>query len=96
MVNNMLSIVIDPGRLVDLDWLGREVDAMVGYAKGSPPADPAAPVLVAGDPERAAARLRSTEGVPVDDTTWEELLQAGETVGLARAEAERLSLEVVA
>ena len=91
IVNNMLAIIIDPGRLVDLNWLGREVDAMVGYAKGSLPADPDAPVLVAGDPERTATRLRSVEGIMVDDTTWEEILHAGETVGLARAEAARLS-----
>ncbi|MBI1736476.1 MAG: hypothetical protein HYR51_15000 [Candidatus Rokubacteria bacterium] len=54
----------------------------------SPPADPNEPVLVPGDPERLAREERSRTGIAVDATTWEEILQTGEHVGLPRAEAE--------
>jgi uncharacterized oxidoreductase len=89
-VNNMLAILIDPARLAGVEWLRREVDGFVEYVKASPPADAAAPVLVPGDPERIARDQRARRGIDVDATTWEEILQAGEKVGLARAEAQAL------
>jgi len=54
---------------------------------GSPPADPNEPVLVPGDPERIAREERLRTGIAVDAITWEDILQAGEKVGLPRAEA---------
>lgn len=88
-INNMLAVLIDPARLAGVDWLRREIDGFVDYVKASPPADPDEPVLVPGDPERIARAERSRTGIVVDATTWEEILQAGEQVGLARAAAER-------
>jgi uncharacterized oxidoreductase len=44
-------------------------------------------VLVPGDPERLAREERTRTGIAVDATTWEEVLQAGEKVGLARSAA---------
>ena len=90
VINNMTTFLVDPARLAGADWLRREVDGFVSYLKGSPAADPAQPVLVPGDPERAAAEERRREGIPLDDTTWEEL-RAGEKLGLTRAEARALA-----
>ena len=87
----MLTVVIDPARLVDLTWMAREIDAMVAYAKASPAKDPEEPVLVAGDPERLNAAERCSAGIPVDTTTWEEIEQAAASVGLEPHEARRLS-----
>lgn len=89
-VNSMLAILIDPARLAGVEWLRREVDGFVDYVKASPPADGAAPVLVPGDPERMARAERLRTGITVDDTTWEDILQAGEKLGLARAEIQAL------
>ena len=86
-VNNMFTIVIDPARLAGLDWFRRELEGFVGYVKGSPPADASAPVLVPGDPERIAREERTRTGIAVDATTWEEILEAGEKLGLPRAAA---------
>ena len=58
VVNNMFRVVVDPARLAGVDWMRREVDGFVSYVKGSPPADPAKPVLVPGDPERLAREAR--------------------------------------
>ena len=69
-----------------MDWLRRETDGFLEYVKASPPADPRAPVLVPGDPERLARAERSRSGIEVDATTWEEILAAGEQVGVARAQ----------
>lgn len=86
LVNNMMSIIIDPARMVDHAWMGAEIDAMVAYVKDSPPADPDRPVMVAGEPERKARAQRSRDGVQIEDTTWGEMLEAGESLGLARSE----------
>jgi hydroxycarboxylate dehydrogenase B len=89
-INNMFAIVVDPGRLAGVDWLRREIDGFVEYVKASPAADPAAPVLVPGDPERMAREHRSRNGIEIDPTTWEEILHAAEAVGLSRTEAQAL------
>ncbi|MCP4900583.1 MAG: malate/lactate/ureidoglycolate dehydrogenase [bacterium] len=91
IVNNMLSFVIDPGRLVDLEWMRNEIDAMVAYARDSPPVNPEEPVLVAGEPERQSASDRMANGIPVDDTTWSEIRGAAETVGLSSEQIEAWS-----
>lgn len=87
IINSMLGIILDPKRFVDLAWMQAEVDALLNYVKASPPADPEKPVMVAGDPERKAAAMRGRDGIDIDPTTCEELLAAGEKVGLPRAAA---------
>ena len=84
VINNMFAVIIDPARFAGVDWLRREIDGFVDYVKASPPSDPKAPVLVPGDPERLARAERSRSGIEVDATTWEEILAAGEQVGVAR------------
>ena len=90
-INNMFAVVIDPGRLAGIDWVRREIDGFIEYVKASPPVDPAAPVLVPGEPERLARVERSRSGIEVDATTWDEILQAAETVGLSRRDVEAVS-----
>jgi len=91
IVNNMFSVIVDPARLAGVDWMRREIDGFVGYVKASPPADPASPVLVPGDPERLAREARLRTGIPLDAATWEELVTAGEAMGLARAQAQAIA-----
>ena len=62
----------------------QEVDAMIAYAKGSPPADPDKPVLVAGEPERIKRAAMIEDGIDIEENTWEALMAAGESVGLSR------------
>ena len=88
--NNMLTVVLDPASLVEPAWMEREIDTLIDYVTSSPPASPGEPVLVPGDPERTALDERKAEGVPVDPTTWDGILAAGEQVGLPRSEAAAL------
>ncbi|MGH7350525.1 MAG: Ldh family oxidoreductase, partial [Candidatus Rokuibacteriota bacterium] len=91
IVNNMFSVIVDPARLAGVDWMRREIDGFVRYVKASPPADPAMPVLVPGDPERLAREARQRAGIPLDAATWEELMTAAGAMGLARAQAEAIA-----
>lgn len=80
--NNVLSFVVDPARLPGAAGLEAQIVAAIDHVKASPPADPALPVLVAGEPEIASRKKRMAEGIPVDPTTWEELRVAAQTVGV--------------
>ena len=84
ILNNMLSIIIDPGKLIDDDFYRSELDAAMKWVKASKPIDPAHPVLVPGEPEQIMKRKRESDGIPIDDTTWEEILGAGDLVGFGR------------
>ena len=75
----------DPQRLVEHDWMSSELEAYVDYAKSAKPAKDDEPVLVPGDPERQSREERA-EGIPVDAESWEQILEAGETLGVDRAE----------
>jgi len=85
IVNNMFAVLIDPLRFGDGLWMAREFDAMTDYVKATPPANRELPVLIAGEPERKAAALRRRDGVPIDSTSWQEILASGEPLGLASA-----------
>ncbi len=83
ITNNMLSFVLDPGRLPGADRIGDEIAAALGHVKGSPPADPSAPVLVAGEPERIERARRLAGGIPVERAEWEQLVAAAASIGVA-------------
>ncbi|HEY0524352.1 MAG TPA: malate/lactate/ureidoglycolate dehydrogenase [Stellaceae bacterium] len=83
ITNGMVSIVLNPGHFVDVGWFRHEVDQLVSYLKDTPAADPDAPVLVPGEPERQYRAQRGAAGIPVDDETWREILEAGASVGVA-------------
>jgi uncharacterized oxidoreductase len=80
--NGMLTIVIDPSRLIDRAWLQDEIAAMTRYITASPPQHPDEPVLIPGDPERLSRAERIKNGVPVDDETWRELTVAARGVNV--------------
>jgi uncharacterized oxidoreductase len=91
VLNGMLSIVIDPAQLGTAANFARETEGFIAWLQRSPPAAGVDRVKIAGDPEREYRRKRGAEGIPVDPTTWEEILVAGENVGLQRAEVQKLA-----
>ena len=81
IVNNMLSILIDPGRLGDAAAFKAETEAMLDYVTAARPTERGTPVLVPGDPERASRARRKAHGIPIDDTTWREIVDTAESLG---------------
>ena len=90
IVNNMLSVIIDPARLVDQTWLNAELDAVIAFVKSSAPRKSGGSVLVAGDPERLMRSQRHREGIPMNETTWEEITLAAQKVGMAREQVQSM------
>jgi len=76
IVNNMFAFLVDPTRLVDIEWLRAEIDATVAYVKSARPVTGDQPILVAGDKERIETATRSADGIDVNDEAWEEMHQA--------------------
>lgn len=92
IVNNMLTFLVDPGRLVEHDWMQHEIDAIIRHVKGSPPSVAGESVMVAGDPERKKCATRSSKGISVDEVTWEEIVCAAEDVGITRSTLQTLAV----
>lgn len=82
IVNNMLSVIIDPKALGDARAYYDEVRAMTRFVKASPPAGDE-PVMVPGDPERRARAARLAGGIPVDAESWRGIAAAAQSVGVA-------------
>jgi hydroxycarboxylate dehydrogenase B len=86
LVNGMMSIVVEPGRLIDGGWFDGAVATLVDYVKASPPAEPDRPVLVPGEPERDSRAARGRDGIPIDPTTWAQIVGCAQALGLVPPE----------
>ena len=91
VLNSMLSILIDPGRLGGAEHLAAEVESFIGWYTASPPAAGVDRVLVAGEPERLRKAERLANGIAVDPVTWNEIVAAGAKVGVDGAELARIA-----
>ncbi len=90
VLNGMFSILIDPKKMGTGENLAREMESFVAWHTASPPADGVDHVKIAGEPERDWKTQRLAEGVPVDPTTWQEIVAAGAKVGVDNATIETL------
>jgi len=88
VLNGMFSVLVDPSVVADRGAFEREALAFIDWVQASPPREGFGPVQVAGDAERASRAKRSAEGVPVDGTTWQEILDAAAKLGVPAAEVD--------
>jgi uncharacterized oxidoreductase len=91
VLNGMLTILFDPQRLADGAVFGSEMQAFLDWVKASPPQAGIDHVRVAGEPERETKARRLAEGIPVDPTTWSQLLDSAAKLGRDPAELNRLA-----
>ena len=83
-LNNMLSILIDPQAVGDLDAFDKEVTAMADYIYASTPAAGNDSVRLPGDPEKETQAKRAMDGIEIDPNSWHSVLNAAEQAGLNR------------
>ena len=86
VLNGMFSVLLDPAALGATETFEREALAFLEWVQASPAREGFGGVQVAGDAERAQRAQRSRHGVPVDATTWAEILEAARSLGVAPAE----------
>lgn len=89
--NGMLAIVFDPKRFGSLETFQDEMQAFLDFVKASPPSDPSAPVLIAGEPERNTRKKRMAEGIPIDAKTWADIRAAADSLGIGARKIEEVA-----
>ena len=82
-LNNMLSIILDPSAVGDLAAYDAEVTAMIDYIYASKAAQGVEKVLIPGDPERQSLAARSTNGIDIDENSWQDITNAANAAGLS-------------
>ena len=90
IINNMLTFIVDPGRLGTAERLAQEAVAFADWVRASPPMAGVERVRLAGDPEREWRRVRAA-AIPIDATTWRQIVEAGERLGLPSAELAQIA-----
>jgi uncharacterized oxidoreductase len=93
VLNGMLAIVIDAKKLGTAQAFEREARLFLDWLRKGRSAPGFDRVRLAGEPEREMRAVRSRDGIPVDDTTWEEIQRAAEKVKLARSRIESIALD---
>jgi uncharacterized oxidoreductase len=82
IINNMLSIIIDPSSMGSTESFEDEVETFITWVKSAKPQPGVDEVLTPGEPERARKIDRERNGVPIDGTTWQQLLEVARKVRL--------------
>ncbi len=85
VLNGMFSILLDAGQLADKSRFEAEALSFLDWVQACPAREGFDGVQVAGDAERAWRARRTASGVPVDATTWGEILAAAAKLGLDAA-----------
>ena len=76
-------LAMDPDAFRDDGGFAADLDDAIDVMHAVPPADPARPVLVAGDPEAATREIRQRDGIPMPQTLIEKLRDVCESCGAA-------------
>jgi uncharacterized oxidoreductase len=80
--NGMLTVLFDPARLMDRAAFEAEAQTFLDWYRAAPVRDGFDHVRIAGEPEIESRSRRTAQGVPVDETTWKELLDAAAKLGI--------------
>lgn len=79
--NGFCLIAIDPDAFCGKDYFISLMDELHRYVVSCPPAPGFQEVLMPGDLEFRTKARRMAEGIPVDEETWTEIVEAGRKVG---------------
>jgi uncharacterized oxidoreductase len=85
----MLSIIIDPEAMGGTVMFEDEVETFIGWVKSARPQGGVAEVLAPGEPERLHRADRQKNRVPIDGTTWKQLIDVALKVRLNDTEIPR-------
>jgi len=91
IINNMLSIIIDPQRLGTAANLSAETAAFAAWVTASPVAQGVDRIKLPGEPEQDYRRERGAKGISIDPTTWTDIVGAAGILGLTQREVEQLA-----
>ncbi len=76
LVNNMLTLAIDPSRFGDAHDFSADVERLTDWVRSARPAVPGEPPLLPGEIERRTRTARLRDGIPLDGETMRQLAEA--------------------
>jgi LDH2 family malate/lactate/ureidoglycolate dehydrogenase len=79
---NWFVVAVNLGAFRPLAAYAETAETYLQFVKDVPPAAGFDEVLLPGEPEQRAAKRRCTEGIPVPDPVWEQLMATGRSVGV--------------
>ena len=80
--NGLGFIVVDISAFADPDEFANMMQEMRDYIKSSPPSEGFEQVLLPGEPDFCRMKQRMTDGIPIDQSTWEQICEAAFSVGV--------------
>jgi len=85
MANGMLSIYLDQTRFSRQEGFIAEIEKLTDWVKTSPKAEPKGEILLPGELEYCTKEDRMKNGISLDETTAQQLLDAAKSVGVDAA-----------
>ena len=81
-LNSFCMLVIQVDSLRELSDFRKSVCDFATYVKGSEPIQAGGEVLLPYEPELRERRRRLTEGIPIDGSTWSEIVKVANRLGI--------------
>jgi uncharacterized oxidoreductase len=80
--NAVLFILLQPQRFAGLEHFLQQTDALTAYVRSCPTAAGVSAITLPGDPERHTRLIRTRDGIPIPDGTWELIAQTARDLQL--------------
>jgi len=80
---SMLMIAFDPSKLRDGDAFGADARQLTEFVKTSRTVGPDGEVLMPGEPEQRSRSRRLRDGIPIDATTWAQILETSRALKMS-------------
>ncbi len=78
----MLSVFIDPSQLPLDDFFTADATRYIDFVKSAQTAEADDRILVPGEPEAERRQQRMREGIELDATTWQQIVQVAQQSGV--------------
>jgi uncharacterized oxidoreductase len=82
MGNGLLLVAIDPNRLGLRESLDLRTSEYLAYLRSSATREGVDEILLPGEPERRTRKHRWNVGIPIDDGTWQQLVELSHQLGI--------------
>ncbi len=80
--NNMLTIVIDPARLRARAEFDQDLADFTSWVKSAATVTADGEILMPGEPEHRSRSRRLRDGIPLDETTWNQLQEVARSLNI--------------
>jgi uncharacterized oxidoreductase len=80
--NNVLFLVLDPNRFAGSAYVKTQAAQLSEFVRSTPRAPGVETIVLPGDPERSTLQRRQLDGIPLEATHWQKLLDLARSLGV--------------